>query len=117
MVVPTLFHIARHYSTMQIETASKSKAVYMLHQRCLMLLLKAQSGATENARYRTKVQNILAQLQRSLVISDSVSRGLYYLYDYCYVCLQRNESADIGNVQAIMGVLHDAFRVLLRRPS
>jgi flagellin-specific chaperone FliS len=108
--------VARYYSKTQIETASKSKAVYMLHERCMYYLLRARSFSSERSRCRDKAQNILSQFQRSLRITDAVSRSLFYLYDYCYICLERGGDPDIAHALEIMGVLRDAFRKLLRRP-
>ena len=116
MLPTSAFQIAHHYSKMQIETASKAKAVYMLHQRCLFFLIKAQDHSADSLRYRCKAQNILSQLQQSLKITDDVSRSLYFLYDYCYVCLDRNDPAALVNVLAIIGVLRDVFQILSRRP-
>ena len=45
MPFPAQADVAEYYTKIQIETASKKKAVYMLHERCIFFLLKAQSGA------------------------------------------------------------------------
>ncbi|MGB7569900.1 MAG: flagellar protein FliS [Chitinivibrionales bacterium] len=108
--------VAEYYTKVQIETASKKKAVYMLHERCAFFILKAQSTPGKKKFYCIKAQNILSQLQSSLRITDSISRGIFYLYDYCYVILDRGNDADLANALEIINVLNGAFRRLLRRP-
>ena len=88
----------------------------MLHDRGMSFLLLAQSAPLGKSFYCIKVQNILSQLQRSLRITDSVSQSLFYLYDYCYLCLERGGDSAIADVLEILGILKDTFRKLLRRP-
>jgi flagellin-specific chaperone FliS len=108
--------IAEHYFRSQIETASKRKAICMLHERCMFFLIKTFLTNKEKSFLLIKAQNILSQLQRSLRIHDSVSRSLFYLYDYCYLCLERGGDQDINNTLELIGILRDTFRKLSKRP-
>jgi flagellar biosynthetic protein FliS len=108
--------VAEFYTKVQIETASKKKAVSMLHERCVFFILKAQAAAADKKKfYCAKAQNILSQLQASLNINDSISQGIFYLYDYCYVILGRGKDGDLANALEIINILNSAFRRLLRR--
>ena len=107
---------AEYYFREQVETAPKRKAICMLHERCMFFLLKTLSKGGEKPFFLAKAQNILAQLQLSLRIRDSVSRSLFYLYDYCYLCLERGDDRDINNSLEIIGILRDAFGKLSKRP-
>jgi flagellar biosynthetic protein FliS len=109
-------HVAEHYFLKQIETASKRKAICMLHERCMFFLLKTHLMTKEKSLFLIKAQNILSQLQLSLWVQDSVSQSLFYLYDYCYLCLERGNDQDISNSLEIIGILRDTFRKLLKRP-
>jgi flagellin-specific chaperone FliS len=104
------------YLTMQIKTASKSKAIYMLHDRCIYFLLKSKIAPLEKSSLLRKAQNILSQLQMSLKVNDSVSSSLFYLYDYCYVCLERGYDQDRANALEILRMLQQTFRELLKKP-
>jgi Flagellin-specific chaperone FliS len=116
MPFPAQADVAEYYTKIQIETASKKKAVYMLHERCIFFLLKAQAVPDKKKFYCAKAQNILSQLQASLKISDSISQGIFYLYDYCYVILGRGNDSDLANALEIINILNSAFHSLLRRP-
>jgi flagellar biosynthetic protein FliS len=116
MPFPAQSDIAEYYTKVQIETASKNKAIYMLHERCMFFVLKAQSAPDNKMFYCAKAQNILSQLQTSLQIDDSISQGIFYLYDYCYVILGRGNDSDLANALEILNILSSAFRRLLRRP-
>jgi flagellin-specific chaperone FliS len=108
--------VAEYYTKVQIETASKRKAVSMLHERCMFFILKAQAAAAQKMVCCAKAQNILSQLQSSLRVNDSISQGIFYLYDYCYVILGRGKDSDLANALEIINILNSAFRSLLRRP-
>jgi flagellar biosynthetic protein FliS len=108
--------VAHVYSKIQIETASKRKAIYMLHERCLSFLEKAQKLPDKKAYYRAKAQNILSQLQTALKLTDSTSQGIFYLYDYCYVSIDRSDAGGLENAARIMAAFTYTFRRLLRRP-
>jgi flagellin-specific chaperone FliS len=107
---------ADYYFRTQIETSSKSKAICLLHGRCMFFLLKTNGRVHEKKFFLNKVQNILTQLQLALKINDPISQGLFYLYDYCYLSLERGNDRDIANTLDILGILHDTFRKLLRNP-
>jgi flagellin-specific chaperone FliS len=107
--------VAEIYTNTQIATASNAKAVYMLHDRCTHFCVMAKKLPEERAFFRTRVQNILSQLQMSLRITDKTSQGLFYLYDYCYALLERGGESDIENSLEILRILRDTFKKLLRR--
>ena len=108
---------ADNYFRTQVETASKGKALCMLHERCIFFLLKTHGAANEKSFFLKKVQNILTQLQLALRIQDPISQSLFYLYDYCYLCCERGNAQDISNTLEILKILHDTFRKLLKRQS
>lgn len=116
MPFPAQSDVAGYYAKVQIETASKKKAVYMLHERSIFFCVKARETPGEKKFYCAKAQNILSQLQASLKISDSISQGIFYLYDYCYILLGRGNDIDISNAIEILNILNSAFYRLLRRP-
>ena len=108
--------VANYYSKMQIETASKRKAIFLLHERCMSFLLKAQKLPDKKSYYCVKAQNILSQLQTAIKLTDSTSRGIFHLYDYCYVSIDHGDPADLENALQIITTFTRTFRRLLRRP-
>ncbi|MBD3391560.1 MAG: hypothetical protein GF418_05910 [Chitinivibrionales bacterium] len=113
---PTSSEAARHYAEFQVQTASHPKRICMLHVRLVELVMLAGEGESE-ARKRIlldKAQNILSQLQGALRVEDAISQSLFYLYDYCYVLLQRGEDVDLKNVLEIVVTLRKTFDELLR---
>jgi|WetSurMetagenome_2_1015567.scaffolds.fasta_scaffold157182_2 flagellar biosynthetic protein FliS len=115
MFTVTLSAVAEYYSKTQIETASKGKALCMLHERCIFFLAKTKMLGSEKPVLIIKAQNILSQLQNLLRMHDSISQSLFYLYDYCYICLERGNDQDIANTIEILGVLQKTFRELIKR--
>lgn len=104
---------ANTYQRMQIETASKQKLICMLHEQCTFHLRHAIHDTSENQRpLLDKAQNILALLQRSVILTDATAQGLFYLYDYCYGLLNRGEPDNIGNAERIMTQLHNTLSTL-----
>jgi flagellin-specific chaperone FliS len=115
MVRTTNFDIARHYSRMQILTASRPKAVCMLHEKVVSLLHRAR-GDPEQRRYLLdRAQNILVQLQAAVRDDDSVAHSLFLLYDYCYALLERGDPPGCENAEQIMTMLGTTFLYLMRR--
>ncbi len=108
--------VAEYYSRKQIETASKSKKICMLHERCVYLLLQSNEVTSKKPLLLIKVQNILSQLQLSLILHDPIAQSLFYLYDYCYLCLERGNVQDIKNTLEILEILKNTFQKLLKRP-
>jgi flagellin-specific chaperone FliS len=101
---------------MQIVTASRNKQITMLHEKCVALIYKGILCTPDQKRhYLDQAQNILAQLQSALRIEDSVSQGLFYLYDYAYVLCESGITHDCHKALAIIRILRDTFRELLRR--
>ncbi len=108
--------VANYYTIMQIDTASREKKLTMLHEKCTWFIHKAISETGFDRRgYLNRAQNILAQLQAALRIEDSVSEGLFYLYDYAYVLLERNDEEGFNKALNVMSVLQDTFKELLSR--
>jgi flagellar biosynthetic protein FliS len=108
--------VADYYAAIQIQTASKRRAVCMLHDRCVQFISAAIDKQDERRVLRIKAQNILSQLQMSLIMNDQVSESLFLLYDYCYVLLERGTVEDLTNAGKVLSVLRDTFKYLARRP-
>jgi flagellin-specific chaperone FliS len=115
-MTPTSSEAALHYSRFQIQTASHPKRICMLHARCADLVLMAggQEDAAKRRLYLDKAQNIMSQLMAVLRIDDAVANGLYFLYDTCYVLLNRGNEDDCRHAHKIVSVLRDTFEQLLR---
>jgi flagellin-specific chaperone FliS len=107
---------AGSYAKVQIETATTRRAVCMLHEKCVQIVSLALNRPAERQTLLAKAQNILSQLQMSLRVNDSVSEGLFLLYDYCYVAIERGTDQDVTSAGRIMAVLRDTFRYLAKRP-
>ena len=106
--------IAEHYTRMQIVTASRPKQITMMHEKCVMQITKAMTVSGEERRERLdNAQNILAQFQSALRIEDEASEGLFYIYDFSYMLLERGESEDCRKAIEVMSVLRDTFQQLL----
>jgi flagellar biosynthetic protein FliS len=108
--------VAEYYAAVQIQTASKPRAICMLHEKCVQFISAALDSHPERRVFIIKAQNILAQLERSLIRDDTISRSLFYLYDYCYVILQRGTDDDLNNAGEILAILRNTFSLLSRRP-
>jgi flagellin-specific chaperone FliS len=115
-MVRTQSELAEHYVKMQIDTAPRRRIVYLLHEKCVYDVQKALRFADRRRELLDRAQNILSQLQRSLVVDDTVSQSLYYLYDYCYVRLETGGVNDIMDVLGILRPLRDTFHTLLFNP-
>jgi len=104
------------YSRLQIETASQSRLICMLHeQSCILLQLAADSSPQERRVILDKVQNIVILLQRSLVITDATSQSMYHLYDYCFCQLEQEADASIEHSLRILRTLRETFNQLHKR--
>jgi flagellin-specific chaperone FliS len=116
MTRPGKNEIADRYSATQISTAPKSRALYMLHEKCVQFCLMAveTAGRTEKDALLDKAQNILSQLQASLMVTDAVSEGLFFLYDYSYLLLEQRGAEDIVSAIDVLKILRDTFNQLLR---
>lgn len=112
----TLPKVAEHYRRMQIQTASHSKAICMLHEKCLQLIETASRKSEQRRENLDWAQNILAQLQKVLRRGDEVSDSLFLLYDYCYVLLEKGGKQECRTAQTIVRHLTFTFRALARRP-
>jgi flagellar biosynthetic protein FliS len=108
--------VAEYYATVQIQTASKPRAICMLHEKCVQFISAALDSPPERRVFIIKAQNILAQLERSLIRDDAISQSLFYLYDYCFVILRHGTEEDLTNAGEILAVLRDTFTILMRRP-
>jgi flagellin-specific chaperone FliS len=112
----TIAHAAEYYFKMHVETASHRKAIYLLHERCVFCLMKCLFVSHKKSDAFIGVQNILSHLQWSLTLNDTISKGLFYLYDYCSHCLSRGNDRDIASALEILTILRDTFKKLLKRP-
>jgi flagellin-specific chaperone FliS len=114
MVPTTAPEIAAHYSRMQIITATKARALCMLHEKVLFNCIRLRNDIGDYPVLAPRIQNILAQLQMSLVATDRISQGLFYLYDYCFILMNRPDEQAIENVFDIMLILFDTFNKIAR---
>ncbi len=108
---------AKNYAKIQVETATVRRAICMLHEKCVQFLGAALDFPGQRPVFLAKSQNILSQLQMSLRVEDSVSEGLFLLYDYCYAALERGSDKDVTSAGNVMTTLRDTFRILARRPT
>lgn len=108
--------IAQHYSRMQIETAGHPQLIWLLHAKCVNLI--KQSASTDILHRRNlllRAQNVLAELESALKVTDELSKSLFYLYDYCYCLLDTEKEADHTLALSIISVLRDTFSILLNK--
>ena len=102
----SLYNTARKYASMQIQTASNSRVICMLHEKCVNLIQKVvETDSPADRLLLDRAQNILAELERVLVIDDDLSQGLFYLYDYCYCLLEKDSKDEYRNAVSIMSLL------------
>jgi flagellin-specific chaperone FliS len=116
--MPTLSYpdVAQYYAAVQIQTAPKQRTICMLHEKCVQFISAALDSPPERHSFVIKAQNILAQLERSLVPGDVLGQSLFYLYDYCFVLLSRGSDDDLSDAGEILAILRDTFLMLARRP-
>lgn len=106
--------VSEHYTRMQIVTASRPKQITMMHEKCVMDIAKAmEESGIERRRRLDNAQNILAQFQSAIRIEDNASEGLFYIYDYSYMLLERGEAGDCRKAIEVMSVIRDTFKDLL----
>ena len=110
MTAPELAH---YYARVQVATANKAKLLCMLHEHCVRLVVQSLSSPAPLRPALNKAQNILAQLEHSLIVNDQVSKGLFYLYDYCYCRLETSNEEEHRNAASILIPLRDTFEKLL----
>jgi flagellin-specific chaperone FliS len=108
--------ITQEYESIRIGTAPKRKAICMLHERVRSLIHRYTSEPEKDRRLLDKAQNIIAQLQSALIVTDDVSYTLFYLYDYCYLQLENDDRGSIVNAYSIITELADSFHSLLTQP-
>jgi flagellar biosynthetic protein FliS len=115
MTAPT--DVALQYSRMQLETATHPRLIWMLHAKCAQLLRQAAlaGAAVERRMLVTRVQNLLAELEACLKITDEVSKGLFYLYDYCYCLLDTDNLENHALALRHLVRLSDTFWALLKK--
>ncbi|MFW5775516.1 MAG: flagellar protein FliS [Chitinivibrionales bacterium] len=102
--------IVQQYMRMQVRTANNRKRICMLHDRCAELVsMGIKHSGVERRVLLNKAQNILARLQAALRIDDDVSQGLFYLYDYTYVSLEKGSGSDLVNAYRMLSRLREMF--------
>jgi flagellin-specific chaperone FliS len=116
MVATQSQRAAKQYARVRVETAPVRMGIYLLHEKCVHLIGQARIYTEKRRELAAKAQNILAQLQASLVMDDSVAESLYYLYDYCWILLEKGEDSDLMNAHAVLLPLRNTFYVLLKKP-
>lgn len=113
--MPSISEVAARYKRTQIQTAAAPRIICMLHNRCANLIQKAiDSGDKPDRKIITQAQNILAQLERSLIIEDDLSKSLFYLYDYCYCRIESGETDKLKSALSVISPIKDAFEQLLK---
>ena len=112
MVNPS--QMSKIYSSMQISTSSNPANICMLHTKCTYFLKQAlqQQNPEQNRLLLDKVQNIIAELEHSLIVEDSLSGG-FLIYDYCYSLLESTDTEAIENALSLLSVLRASFDELL----
>lgn len=112
----TQSEIAGHYARMRLETASHERIIWQIHAKCGQLMAQAASADPAHQRMLlTRAQNLLAELEGSLKITDEISKSLFYLYDYCYCLLDSDDPKSHDLARKIISRLRDAFAVLLKK--
>ena len=83
------------YQEVAALSAGKLKSVLLLMDRAVLLLKEAQADTALRPTHTVKVQNILAELERSLNVKEGdQAKALFVLFDYVFAALnQRNERA------------------------
>jgi flagellin-specific chaperone FliS len=108
--------ITRQYSQTRLMTATHPQIIRLMHANCVTLI--KQSAAADTVHRRNiliHAQNLLAELEGSLKVTDELSKGLFYLYDYCYCLLETDNPADHNLVIAVITLLSDTFGFLLKK--
>jgi flagellin-specific chaperone FliS len=106
--------VAEHYTRVQILTASRQKQIAMMHEKCVVDIARAMDeSGPQRKKLLDNAQNILAQFQSALRIEDNVSEGLFYIYDYAYMLLERGEDSDCVKAVEVLSVIRDTFKALL----
>ena len=103
-----------YYRKFCIQTAPRNKSIYLLHEKCTHLLIRARGYRDKRRELLDRAQNILAQFQASLIEGDLVSDGLFFVYDYCYALLDNNDDESIRNALALLSPLKNTFFALLK---
>ena len=102
------------YKSLQISTASQSKVIVMLHDRAVFLMSKSLLDRPPDRLVLDKAQNILVQLQIALKMEDEVSKGLNYIYVYCYDLLEVGSPEGIEICKELITPIKDAFQEALK---
>ncbi len=112
-------NIAKSYKNTAVETASPGQLILMLYDGALKFLQLAEGGFEQTSpRLRNeqihnnliKVQNILAELQRSLdmKVGGDFSKNMFQLYDFMIRQLQQaNIKKDREPIKIVGGMLKD----------
>jgi len=103
------------YAQVQIDTSTKPRLLCMLHERCVQLIRQhCENNISGLSPQLINAQNIIAQLERSLVQDDDVSEGLFYLYDYCYCQIEKADRPSVNSALSIMINIRDTFELLTK---
>jgi len=108
----------RQYTQTRLLTSSHPQIVRMMHANCVTLIKQAGASDTAPTHRRNLLvhaQNILAELEGSLKVTDELSKGLFNLYDYCYCLIESNDTANHNLACAILTLLRDTFSFLIKR--
>lgn len=111
MLTPS--EISLKYSRMQVAT-SAPRIISMLHSRCATLIKQSIKKQMTDRKLLDNAQNILAQLESSLIVDDDLSKSLFYLYDYCYQQLESGTPEDLRRALNVFIPIDEAFRILTK---
>jgi flagellin-specific chaperone FliS len=112
----TATEIARHYSRMRLETAPHQQIIWLMHARAAQFVKQAATVEAGLRRFLlTRAQNLLAELETSLKVDDEISKGLFYLYDYCYCLIDTDNPENHKLAHRVLSTLRDTFGALLKK--
>jgi flagellin-specific chaperone FliS len=111
--------IAERYSRTQLETAGHPWVIWMMHARCVHLIKSAQGAAPAEKVYKKNLlihaQNLLAELEGAIKVTDELSKSIFYLYDYCYCLIESDAPENLALAHKTLSLLRDAFAALLHK--
>jgi len=80
---------ALEYARTQLRTATHPRIIWMMHSKAALWIRQSEMFEMPFRRnFLSRAQNVLAELESSLQVTDELSKGLFYLYDYCYILLE-----------------------------
>lgn len=97
-------------------TATHPQIIRLIHENCVTLIKQAAVADPVHGRNLIiHAQNLLAELEGSLKVTDELSKSLFYLYDYCYCLLETDDTANHSLALSVLSLLRDTFGFLLKK--